>query len=262
MKKDDLDNVLDERLTQLLAEDETVEESLAQLEPLLRLAREIKALPRPEPDPRALRATQARVREAAMLRRRPEPVEGQAERRRLFPSWLAGQKLSLAFARVLAVVIAVALIGLGTVAASADSLPHSPLYPVKRTSERVRLLLTFSPRDKAHLHLSFAERRLNETMELMGCCRLLDEDLLKSMLEETDLAVKIICTLPMPEAGPLVNKALELTAQQHTCLSQMKGEVSTDEWCILDETIAACRCYEQMLTGEVPDMHQPTVVPD
>ena len=58
---ENLDKVLNERLAQLLAEDEGVEGSLAQpqLEPLLRLAREINALPLPEPNPRALRAAQA-----------------------------------------------------------------------------------------------------------------------------------------------------------------------------------------------------------
>ena len=131
--KENLDKVLDDRLAQLLAEDEGVEGSLAQpqLEPLLRLAREIKALPLPEPNPRALRATQARVREAAILKKEA------ALRGRLFPGWLTGQWVSLAFTRVLAAIVAMAVISLGTVAASADSLPHSPLYPVKRTSERV-----------------------------------------------------------------------------------------------------------------------------
>jgi len=249
--KEDLDNVLDERLTQLFAGDKEAEESLTQhpddlpeLEPLLRLAREIKALPCPEPHPRALRATQTRVREAAILKKE------EARRGGLFPGWLAGQRVSLAFTQVLAVIIAVGLIGFGTVAASADSLPHNPLYPVKRTTERVQLLLTFSPGGKAQLHLSFAERRLNEIMGLMSCCQSLDDAILRSMLEETDLAIKMICTLPMPEAEPLLNKAIELTAHQHTCLSQMKGEVSSEEWCILDEAIAACRCNEQMLEGE------------
>jgi hypothetical protein len=149
------------------------------------------------------------------------------------------------------VAIAVAVIGFGTVAASADSLPSSPLYPIKRTTERVQLLLTFSPGARVHLHLAFAERRLNETMMLMNCCQSLDDAVLKSMLEETDLAVKMIYTLPMPEAEPLVNRALELTAQQHTCLSQIRDEVSTEHWCtLLDEAITTCRCYEQMLEGK------------
>jgi len=256
--KDDLDRVLDERLAQLLAEDETLEESLAQpeLEPLLRLAGEIKALPRPEPNPRALRATQTRVREAAILKKE------KARRGGLFISWLTDPRVSLAFARVMAVIVAMMVIGLGTVAASADSLPHSPLYPVKRTAERVQLFLTFSPSGKAHLHLYFAERRLNETVELMSCCHSIDDAILMSMLEQTDLAIEIICTLPTPEAEPLLNKAAELTAQQHTCLSQIRGEVSTDEWCMLDEAIATCSCYEQMLKGETPDVHQPTAVPE
>ncbi len=251
MKKDDLDNVLDEHLAKLLAGDE---ESLArpQLEPLLRLARDIKALPRPEPNPRALRAAQARVQEAAILKKE------EARRRKLFPGWLTGQRVSLVFTRVLAAIAVVAVIGFGTVAASADSLPHSPLYPVKRTTERVQLFLTFSPRGRAQLHLFFAERRLNETMELMSCCQSVDDALLMSMLEQTDLAIKIICTLPTPDAEPLLHKAAELTAQQHTCLSQIRGEVSTDEWCMLDEAISTCNCYEQILRGETPEMHQPS----
>lgn len=256
--KENLDKVLNERLAQLLTEDEGVEESLAQpqLEPLLRLAGEIKALPRPEPNPRALRATQARVREAAILKKE----EGQ--RRGLFPSWLTDQRVSLAFARVLATVVAVAVIGLGTVAASADSLPHSPLYPVKRTSERVQLFLTFSLSGKAHLHLFFAERRLNETLELMSCCQSVDDAILMSMLEQTGLAIKIICTLPTTEAGPLLDRAAELTAHQHDCLSQIRGEVVTNEWCALDEAISTCSCYGQILGGETPTMHLPTAVPE
>ena len=256
--KENLDKVLNEHLAQLLAEDETLEESLTQpeLEPLLRLAGEIKALPRPEPNPRALRATQARVREAAILKKE------EGRRRGLFPNWLTDQRVSLAFARVLAAVVAVAVIGLGTVAASADSLPHSPLYPVKRTTERVQLFLTFSPSGKAHLHLFFAERRLNETMELMGCCHSFDDAILMSMLEETGLAIKIICTLPMAEAEPLLNRAAELTAYQHDCLSQLRDEVSTNKWCLLDEAISTCSCYEQILGGETPPMHLPTVAPE
>ena len=253
-----LDKVLNERLAQLLAEDEGVEGSLAQpqLEPLLRLAREIEALPLPEPNPRALRATQARVREAAILKKEAA-LQG-----RLFPGWLTGQWVSLAFTRVLAAIVAVAVIGLGTVAASADSLPHSPLYPVKRTSERVQLFLTFSPSGKAHLHLFFAERRLNETLELMSCCQSVDDAILMSMLEETDLAIKIICRLPTPEAEPLLDKAAKLTAYQHDCLSQIRGEVTTNEWCMLDEAISTCNCYEQILTGETPTMHLPTALPE
>jgi len=239
---ENLDKVLDERLTRSLAEDETLEESPAQsqLQPLLRLAREIQALPRPEPRPGALRATQARVREAAR-------VKQQAARGGVLSRWLTGQRVSLALAPVLVMVVAVVVIGLGTVVASADSLPHNPLYPVKRTTERVQLLLAFSPGSRARLHLHFAERRLNETMTLMSCCQSLDDAVLKSMLEETDLAINMIGTLAKPEAEPLLTKALELTAQQHTCLSQIRDQVSSEHWCILDEAIAACRCNEQML---------------
>ena len=256
--KDDLEKALDERLAQLLVEGEAVERSLAQpqLEPLLRLASEIEALPRPEPNPKALRATQVRVREAVVL------IREKGQRRGLFFAWLTDPRISQAFARGLAVIVAMMVIGLGTVAASADSLPHSPLYPVKRTGERVQLFLTFSPSRKAHLHLFFAERRLNETMELMTCCHSVDDAVLMSMLEETDMAIEIICRLPAMEAEPLLDRAAELTANQHDCLRQVRGKIVTSEWCMLDEAISTCNCYEQILRGETPTMHMPTVESD
>jgi hypothetical protein len=96
----------------------------------------------------------------------------------------------------------------------------------------------------------------------MSCCHSVDDAVLTSMLEETDTAINIICRLPTQEAGPLLDRAAELTAYQHDCLSQIRGEVVTDEWCMLDEAISTCNCYEQILKGETPDMHQPMVVPE
>lgn len=95
----------------------------------------------------------------------------------------------------------------------------------------------------------------------MGCCQLLGA-VLMSMLEETDLTIKMMLTLPMAEAGPLLDRALELTTYQRICLSQLRGEVSTNQWCVLDEAIAAYHCNEQMLERRIPDVHQPTVAPE
>ena len=52
--------------------------------------------------------------------------------------------------------------GSGIVAASSDSLPDQPLYPVKRVVEQARLVFTFGGDAKARLHSRFAERRVLE----------------------------------------------------------------------------------------------------
>ena len=51
-------------------------------------------------------------------------------------------------------------------AASTSSMPDDFLYPVKLTTERVWLAVTFSDEGKADLHARFAERRVGEIVNL------------------------------------------------------------------------------------------------
>jgi len=85
-----------------------------------------------------------------------------AERRTRIPIWY--RRWALAMTAILGFL----LIGVGTVAVSAYSLPDEPLYPVKLAGEQVRLILAFSDMDKAKLHIQFAERRAVEITE-MAC---------------------------------------------------------------------------------------------
>jgi len=259
----DIEKILDDCLIHLLAEGKKLEDCLAQysdhlsqLEPLLRLAKEIRALPRPEPRPPALITAQARVWEAAMLKQR-----GEGSKARLLSRWLAGRRFSLAYARLLAAVAVAVLIGFSSVVAAANSLPDSPLYPVKRTTERVQLFLTFNPSTKTQLHLSFAERRLDETLRLMDTHRPIDDATLIAMVEETGSAIEMICGLPTAEAYPLLNKAIELTIHQRSCLERMGGGLPCELSCTLDQTIAACPCCNQVTKGEMPSI-QPINEPE
>ena len=58
--------------------------------------------------------------------------------------------------------LAVAAAGSGTVYASQRSLPGDALYPVKTGSESIHLALTFASQSKANLHLTYAQRRVEE----------------------------------------------------------------------------------------------------
>ena len=64
-------------------------------------------------------------------------------------------------------VLGLALIA-GTVAASASSLPASPLYPVKLVVEDARLALSSDPSHTAALHLELAQERVWEMTQMVS----------------------------------------------------------------------------------------------
>jgi hypothetical protein len=65
---------------------------------------------------------------------------------------------------LVAALVAVFLLGAGSVVASAGASPTSPLYPVKRIVEQTRLLLATDAEQRALLHAEFARRRLDEAV--------------------------------------------------------------------------------------------------
>src|SRR5260370_15036145 len=73
---------------------------------------------------------------------------------------------------VVAAVIAVVLLVGGALAASADSLPDSPVYPLKAVLENARGALAFSASDKFSYHLDLARTRLTEADAMIARHRL------------------------------------------------------------------------------------------
>lgn len=69
---------------------------------------------------------------------------------------------------VLAAFAAVVLLVAGTLAASADSLPDSPLYGLKGVVEQARGALAFSPSDQLRYHLDLAQTRLTEAEAMIA----------------------------------------------------------------------------------------------
>jgi hypothetical protein len=66
------------------------------------------------------------------------------------------------WASAMATAMVMCLAGLGVLAASFNALPSGFFYPVKVTTEQVRLSLTTSEYERAQLRLEYAERRLSE----------------------------------------------------------------------------------------------------
>jgi hypothetical protein len=155
MKQDrDIDNILDECLERMFR-GETIEQCLqsypeqaAELEPLLRTALDIKSATAVSPD--AVFRARAREEFHAALQ--------DMEARKGF-SFLGLRSWATT---VVAVFLAVVVLGSGAVAASGNSMPGEPLYQVKLAKEQVQLTFTFSELGKAELYTRLADKRIDE----------------------------------------------------------------------------------------------------
>ncbi len=72
------------------------------------------------------------------------------------------------WATAMATVMVACLASLGVLAASVNALPSGFFYPVKTTTEQMRLSLTISEVDRAELQLEFTQRRLSEMTRMAG----------------------------------------------------------------------------------------------
>ncbi len=72
------------------------------------------------------------------------------------------------WATAMVTAMVVCLAGLGVLAASVNALPSGFFYPVKTTTEQVRLVLTTSEYERTQLQVEFVERRLSEMRSMAG----------------------------------------------------------------------------------------------
>lgn len=151
----EFNNILDECLERLLIKGETIDQCLqsypeqaARLKPLLQtalLAKRASAIqPRADFKARARYQFHSALQEVASPRSRP------------FFSWVPR------WATVVSLALGLLMVGGGTVVAAGNSMPDSPLYPMKLATEQVRLMLIPSQIGKARLCAELADRRVAE----------------------------------------------------------------------------------------------------
>jgi len=156
----ELANILNDCLERLL-QGETIEQCLqdypqyaGEIEPLLQTAMAAK---------KAL-AIQPGVEFKARARYQLQSVLKEAKPSRGLP-FLSWQPR---WAPALAIGLAFLLAGSGTVAAAGNSMPDSPLYPVKLATEQARLGLTFSDIGKAKVYVELADKRVAEIAHMVN----------------------------------------------------------------------------------------------
>lgn len=75
--------------------------------------------------------------------------------------------MNVIFARAIATALVILGLGGGTVALANDSLPDTPLYPVKLILEETRMAMADNPVEQASLQMNLAQTRLQEMTQLM-----------------------------------------------------------------------------------------------
>jgi len=242
-------------LDRIELENASIEEALApypelrgELEPLLRLACELRAAPKLTA-PESLRSWKRPVFSA-------QPALPRADRqprkwsRLLLPSapvWPA------TFARLAAALAAASLVLGGTAVASAASLPGDPLYPAKLAMENAQLALAFGSSSRAELEMQLASRRLEEVesaarqgkIEAVQQGLALYEERLESAVRSAEqlsasnegegsplrevlerqqqLLVRVLAEAP-DQAKPAIQHAIEVSRQQRVPLDT-RGEM-------------------------------------
>ncbi len=200
-KSNEFENILDDCLERL-ARGETVEQCLesypeqaAQLRPLLQtsqLAREASAIL-----PRAGFKARARYEFRSALQAKASKTK------------LPLFSLRRGWVMVLMVVSILLVSGGGAALAASNSMPDSPLYPVKLATEQVQLALTPSDMGKARLSAMLADRRVTEIIYMVDKGDVQRVEVITQRLDERLATLAILVSaekveVPAVETAPRV----------------------------------------------------------
>ncbi len=116
------------------------------------------------------------------------------------------QPTMLAMRMMLALILLLGA-GTGTAVASANSLPDSPLYPIKIGIEEVRVNLTHDPVEQARLQIELAQRRIQEIQQLALNGSVPDEAIQKRLQTHLQTALQLTANAPEAEMAGLLNQA-------------------------------------------------------
>jgi hypothetical protein len=123
-----------------------------------------------------------------------------------------------------AVVFAILAAGGGTVYASQDALPDSPLYRVKLAAEDVRLWFVFDDVHEAEILLDQSNERTDEIMEMVRSGKPVPGNVLDALRERNAGAVRIL--EDHPDEQDLLDRAGKQSAAQEGLLLALWGDLS------------------------------------
>ena len=223
MKKG-FESLLDESLERLRKGEKLEPSAEEELESLLELASRIQEISTP-PTEAFVGDLEKRVVEKARALQR-------ARRRSLWDRYLTpifSPGRARRWAAVLAVILALVLASAGTAIAAQSSIPGDPLYPVKRVTERLGLLVVRDPPGKTYLRLEFTRRRTEEIEALDDRGEEVEESILVELATETEETLEEIEVAPEGNRETLFEKLVGLTERQQEVLERVRGRVLSEQ---------------------------------
>ncbi len=212
----------------------TIDECVAQhpeledeLRSLLRTATTVREAPRVAPSLQFRQATRQRIVDLQPPAARQVGVDGRVRETSRRPWWqrigrmLSQLRLGPTLAGAAAALILLVLVTGSVVSASGNSMPDSPLYPVKRLTEQVQLALADDRIDQTSLHLRFADRRIKEAVTVPDKAPALVSDYQREL--ESALAMLIRLHEEGVDRSRLESLARAKLDQQRTTLESDSG---------------------------------------
>ncbi|MFC1848291.1 DUF5667 domain-containing protein [Chloroflexota bacterium] len=220
--KRSFEDILDACLERITKRGDTIERCLESypewaddLEPLLRAAASVKDAASLEASPGFKKSAKSRLMSAVAEKRGEETGRGMFRRWGMQRHWVVAISL----------VIAILIMGGGTVGASTNSLPGDLLYPVKTTSEKVQTFFTFGNEARANLYAKLAERRIDEIRALAARERNIPTSVLNVMNSDTNRALDIVSENGSFKRKTVV-RVVTLTSNQKEMLTEILNNAS------------------------------------
>ncbi|MAU00222.1 MAG: hypothetical protein CL608_24040 [Anaerolineaceae bacterium] len=122
-----------------------------------------------------------------------------------------------------AVATALVLFGLGggTVALANDSLPDTPLYPVKLMLEETKMAMADNPAEQANLQMTLAQVRLQEMTQLMQAGEPVDEPLVGRLETHLQEALQLAAQTGDPELVGLLTQMQTMLQNEQQTMAQL-----------------------------------------
>jgi|GEM_PF-2206473 len=112
----------------------------------------------------------------------------------------------------------------GTALAAAQSLPGSPLYPVKLATEETRLQLANNAAAEALLHLNFAQERVDEMVQLAQNGKPVDETTITRWQKHVNTALQLAKNSPDAAQQAILTRAQETLQLQQQKLAEIQAK--------------------------------------
>lgn len=221
MKKEEILDLCWQKLARGLPIEEILKEYpqfREEIEELITIAREIKQIPKPPFPPSALDTCLLKVGRA---------LQEQKQKYKTSNKWLPPLKniLNPLPVKLILTSFIIIIFFWGSLRLSADTLPGNLLYPLKRLTEKIKVLLVTTAEDKIELHLIYSDKRMQELINYIQEKGELEPKLLEEIISELILALKNTNNLDSPSKKVYLSRIKYMNAHHREMFEEISKKI-------------------------------------